>query len=185
MRIVRAARKVGAQLARRRAAPEERILCCSSPTQKRPCATSQLTNSERSGFLDSLQPRRRPNRFGRGGAAAQIELGESPCSGCCSRGVFSRLLKRAKTKQPGRRAQSCPQKGTSAAFVGDRNSQRDLTEFTVPAGKITAKRAGDHPSLVYPFATFVKRRRSTSWRRDAPTASATTRSPLPILHHYE
>ena len=65
-----------------------------------------------------------------------------------------------------------PAKGTSAAFVGDGNSQRDLTEFTVPAGKITAKRAGDHPSLVYPFATFVKRRRSTSWRRDAPTASA-------------
>ena len=32
VRIVRPARKAGAQLARRRAAPEERILCCSSPT---------------------------------------------------------------------------------------------------------------------------------------------------------
>lgn len=32
VRIVRPARVAGAQLARRRAAPEERILCCSSPT---------------------------------------------------------------------------------------------------------------------------------------------------------
>ena len=164
---------MGAQPARRRAASEERILCCSSPTLKRPCATSQVTDSKATGFLDQLQPRRQPNRLGcRAARLLKSRQVIRPAAGAAVEGAFSRLLNRAKTKQAGRRAQSCPERN-SAAFVGDGNSQRDLTEFTVPAGKITATcRAGDHPSLVYPFATFVKRRRSTSWRRDAPTASA-------------
>ena len=52
--VVRAAREAGAQPARRRAAPEERILCCSSPTLKRPtCKLRYFTNSKQSGFLDS------------------------------------------------------------------------------------------------------------------------------------
>ena len=40
VRVVRAAREAGAQQARRRAAPEERILCCSSPTLRDQRATS-------------------------------------------------------------------------------------------------------------------------------------------------
>ena len=38
------------------------------------------------------------------------------------------------------------------------NLQRDLTEFTVPAGKDNGNVRATNPSLVYPFATFVKKK---------------------------